>query len=310
MDYLTAVNEAIEESKMDLDLLTNANFNAPPRTSMYRKMKRWVAQAYDEVVQKRDEWQFKAERTVVTVRPRMRLGAMTGTVSASAVYYAEESGVGFLVTNVILNPNDPRADVIIEYEYLDDTDTRLRVGEYMGPAGDPTLGRIEGVEGYDFSEHVPSLDEVDISNVYIQEVFAADEYELESSPQQLVVVDHDTYAGYSMREWDSAGKPMYITYDPDGTVQLYPRPSRPFRLVLPYSRKTKRLNPNDPTDSLWPIPENLQMVVVWKAVMKYANYDQKSKLFLDAKKNYEFWERRLEHKHLPPVSMHRNVFWG
>ena len=76
--YLALVNDVIDESKITLDPLTSLNFASPPRTLMYNRIKKWVKESYEEIIDERPEWYFTQKRTIVTVGPRLHLAGITG----------------------------------------------------------------------------------------------------------------------------------------------------------------------------------------------------------------------------------------
>ena len=307
-------NEVIEETRTDLDLLTSLTFVNPPRTSMYRRIKRWVAQAYEEICMAREEWQFKAERTVVTVRPRIRVSNVSPAIIAGDHLIGTDSGVSFVVVNVVLNADDPDGDVYLDFLYDDEDDNRLVLGEVINriapsaPVSD--IAMLEGVQGYDFSQYIPTVEEVDITTLYVQDVPNSINDDLPGAPQYIYPADETSIAAYTMREWEGAGKPQYVHLDPQGYVQFFPRINKPYSIILPYSRTVKTMDPTLYTDTFWPIPVNLQKAIVWRAVMKYAKFDNKSKLYLDARDEWRYWNNLLEKKNLPQVKMPANRFWA
>lgn len=311
MDYLTLVNEVIEESESDLDLLTSANFAAPPRTTQYRRIKRWVNQAYQEIIAKREEWHYRAERTFVNLYPRIRVNSVIVPILVGDTYVAVDSGVGFTVVNVVTNADDPDGDVMLDILYDFEDETQMIIGEHISrvtPTGLANLARLEGSGGYDLAQYIPTVDEVDARNIYIQEspdVVAAME---PAQPQLLVAREYNQWPEFALREWQAADKPQYITVNAEGLLEFFPRLDREYSFIFPYSRKVGELVLWD--DTAQPIPDNLHMVIVWAAVMKAANRDGKQKLFLNAQRSYRFWNNLLENKTLPTPQMPQNQFWA
>ena len=99
--YLQLVNDAISEAKVSLDPLTSGNFASPPNHEMYSKFKTWVNRAYQYIVTDNDQWQFRKERAVVTIYPRLQLRLSGATpLSPGDVIECDTSGVTFEILDI------------------------------------------------------------------------------------------------------------------------------------------------------------------------------------------------------------------
>lgn len=304
------MNRAIFESGVDLDQLDSTDFANPPRTVMYTRFKNWVNDAYKEILLKRNESFIRNERTVSTIFPRVRVNNVTGTLAINDELQGADSGVRFRVlriTSDVLNP-DIRFD--LDIEYLDNPIPNFLMGEKLvrnlPTVADP-IAFVESLPGWDLTLEAPWIKEIDRSSMLIQDVLnnAVDGNPGTAEPLFQVVWDY--WLTYIMYSTDTASTPRYVAEGPDGLLYFWPRPDTAMNLLYDYSRTVGTMSVY--TDTPWPIPEEYHLAVVWFAIMKYADFDNKAQIYARAKKNFNFYNNKLEEEKLPEVNMGPNLFW-
>lgn len=312
MNFLELVNAAIQESGTDLDDLTSANFASPPRTIMYERMKRWVNRSYKEILQKREEWYTLQERTVQTVYPRIRINALTVVIALNDEYQGLDSGVRFLVKRITTDVADPDGDTVLDITYVDEGDTHLLPGESISRIAPSIVAdamRMEGYAGYDFALDVPTIQEVDLDSIYVQAVpNSVLDDRFPGSPQPVYQVIWDKWGLPSFPDVNAHGTPQLVTRGPDGLIEFWPRLDKAYSFIYSYTRVVPDLSLY--SDLPREIPTELQMAIVWRAVMKYARFDTKDKLYMNARDEYRFYNNKLEETKLPEPVMGRNLFWA
>lgn len=311
MNYLELVNRAIFESGADLDELTSVNFASPPRTIMYSRFKNWINDAYREILQKRLEWYTLQERTVLTLYPRVGVRSVSPAILAGDELQGRDSGVRFIVSAVYSDAADPDLDVVLEGTYVLPLDGHLIEGEGLdriAPAPATNIAVVERAIGYDLSTYIPSLKEADIDTFLVTELpNSTFDDALPGTPQPVFNVVWDAWYARAFPEFSQLGKPMYITEAPDGLLEFWPRLDQPYNFIFNYSKTIPTLSAYN--DQPRYIPTDYQMAIVWKAVMKYARFDNKDKLFLNARDEFRFYNNKLEEDKLPQVRMGPNLFW-
>lgn len=311
MNYLALVNRAIFESGIDLDQLDSTNFSLPPRTIMYTRFKTWVNDSYQQILQKREEWYLRNERTVSTLRPRVRISNDVGPILVGDELQGKDSGVRFIVRGIASDVLDPDADKFLDIEYSDPTDIHLIVGENLDRLTVVPLVNIAFIEataGYDFQLFVPTLSEVDLSTMLVQDVVNNIVDGTPNTPWPLYELKYEDWYGHAYPDFTYMGKPLYVTRGPDGLVEFWPRLDTAYQVLYSYSRTVPTLSLY--SDQPWPIPEDLQMAIVWLSIMKYADFDSKPQVFSRARKEWTFYNNKLEEKKLQEVYIGGNLFWA
>lgn len=311
MNYLELVNRAIFESGADLDQLDSSNFAVPPRTIMYTRFKNWVNDSYRQILQKREEWYLRNERTISLLRPRVRITNDIGPILVGDELQGRDSGVRFIVRAIEFDVLDPDGDKFLDIEYSDPTDIHLIIGENLNRLTVvPTvnIAFVEATAGYNFQFIIPTLSEVDLSTMLVQDVTNDLIDGTPNTPWELYEIKYNDWYGHAYPDFTYMGKPLYVTMGPDGKVEFWPRLDKSYQVLYSYSRTVPSLTLY--SDQPWPIPEELQLGVVWKAVMMYADYDNKPQVFARAKKQFNFYNNKMEENKLEEVKFGGNIFWS
>lgn len=310
--YLDLVNESIAESKVTLDPLTSTNFSTPPRTVLYNLFKTWVNRAYKNVLVDRNEWFFRQERAVVTVFPRLQLrktAVTVLTIDAGDIFVGDSSGVSFTIEAVHPDVEDVETDttpeftVSVRFSGTGDASNNLILNETVSrvsPSPEAAVATIKGRGRYNFKSLVPYVDDIDKSSFYIQRAvsytpnIAADELKdapfLEFYPWERWKAHYESFNTHT-------GTPRVVTRTGDGLYDFYPRPDGPFDVAFDYSQATKLMS--SPSDIPDLIPEKFEDLIIWKAVAEYADYDERPRVFVRAKKNIDRFTYLLGRDALP-----------
>lgn len=316
--YLDIVNEALLEAKVSLDPLEAADWANPPRTIMYNNFKRWVARAYKELMLRRPEWQFRNERSIVTVWPRLLLSGLTETVAVGDILECVSSGTRFTVLDTHdIEEVESSTEVMltVSVEYSPDSDgNNVILNERIdrvAPTSDLDIGYIKGRGRYDFTELDPTIDQIDSTTVTIQPAVAYTPNPTGGNLQDAYPVNFipwDKYDNYFSQFRDNLGRPGYIGQATDGLWDFYPRPDGPYDVSFQYTQKITELT--NPTDLPGQIPDKYEDYMMWAAIADYADYDERPKVFARAKKHIDqhlFW---LERDKLPEIKLDLYRFDG
>lgn len=312
MDYLALTNRAIEESGLDLDLLTSVNFANPPRTIMYTRLKRWVNESYKQILLKRHEWYVLNERTVLTVRPRLRgTVSVPGAVVVGDELIGRDSGTRVIVRRVTTDTLDPSGDVYLDVDYVDQQYTRLVAGEAynrLAPAASTNVFFLREAAGYDLSVDIPNLDVPNLGSMSYTNIPDNVVDNTPGVPMPLVELGWDDWFGHIITDFGQSGFPQFVSKGPDGMLHFWPRLDKTYSLIFDYSRKIPDLV--NSTDQPYPIPVKYQDAIYWRAVMKYARFERKGELYLNAREEYRFYNNLMENTLLPETKLISNRFWA
>lgn len=312
MNYLDLVNRAIFESGVDLDELTSVNFASPPRTIMYARFKNWVNDAYREILQKRREWYTLQERTILTLSPRVGVRSVVGAIVAGDELQGRDSGVRFIVSAVYSDAADPDQDVVLEGTYILPLSGHFQEGESLTRISpNPLVGVavVERAMGYNLTDYIPSLKEADLDSFMVTDLPNNTFGDAQpGTPQPIYNVIYDNWYAKAFPEFAYLGKPMYVTENAEGLVEFWPRPDQQYNYMFAYSKVVPSLALYNDLPRY--VPDDYQMAIVWKAVMKYARFDNKDKLFLNARDEFRFYNNKLEEEKLPQPRMGPNLFWS
>ncbi len=310
MNYLDLVNRAIFESGIDLDQLESTNFANPPRTVMYTRFKNWVNDAYREILLKRESTFLRTERTFTQIFPRVTLFNLQRPLVIGEELRSADSGVRFVVVNTYTDPLNPDVRVDVDFTYVNVPPTNFIVGELI--YSDLTLpaslvGAVEYLPGWDLKQAASFIGDVDRTSMLVQTPPDGLQDSKPAMPSYLFPMIWDAWLNFITYSTDQASQPTWVSEGPDGRVYFWPRPDKPYNLAFTYSRGlTDMVNY---TDTPWPIPENLQLGIVWNALRKYADFDRKPDVFLRAKKEGTLYNNKLEELYNPEVIFGPNRFW-
>lgn len=304
--YLDIVNSVVDETKVTLDHLTSANFDNPPRTTMYNRFKAWVNMAYKELLLDHPEWMFRTERGVQTIWPRIMVTGLNYIPSVGDILIGQISGVEVTVVGLHTFEASERSGAL-EYTLSvipteENTLGNLLLNEALDreePTVDTAVGYFKGVGAYNFTDvdsNVDDIQEISVRTSKIPEDAADDGGTYGSNSYPVQYIDWDYWDYYQRYPWNG-DRPQYMTRGPEGNYYLWPQPSSEQLLTFTYSRTIPKLEAWD--DSPDGLPEKFVDYLVWRTVQEYADFDQQSKLFMRASKHvdrYLLWLARDEIK--------------
>lgn len=309
--YLELVNMAIEESGVDLDLLstdssTPIDWNDTTGYRMHKRFKEWVKQAWQDIQLEREEWEFRSGHLTTTILPRLyveegeRAG---GEPPVGSVFVGRESGYQFTVLSVQTLSGDwtlGTATAIIQFEDPSGAIDGIfgEVFNEIDPAPANAVFRYTYWARYNFRDQVSSLAEVDPTSFSITGN-AANGLPLKFVPWGIWQQHYE--ATNLVR-----AQPALITITHDGLVDFYPRPERPYTITFTYNRAPQIFS--DPDD----LPLNLDPFyhdqIAWRAVIYYAMYDKNADVLGYAKVRHGFYKNRLERTTMPIVTFGESLY--
>lgn len=324
--YLELVNRAIDECKITLDPLTSANFDNPPHSAMYNRMKRWVVDAYEDLMTTRNEWFSRIERANVTLYPRIHLTNCITAPMVGYVYRSRTSLVEFTVRGVWAH-EDTDGDSVSEYtvdvEYADNAcfnDLFLTEDlDVISPAPTTKAASVKGQGYYDFSAMVPQLEHVSETSLRLypavpDDVAPFDEFDSglgaiskNGSPVIYIAWD-DFWSKYNNVPYAyGSSAPYYMTRTSLGSYVFLPALDRKVTCTFEYTRVIKDMVLWDDTPEA--LPEKYHLYLVWRAARSFADFDGNGKLFSRTKKEEDKFMLWMERDESPDVTIGSNRFY-
>lgn len=316
--YLELVNTALRESGADLDSLSSFS----GMNSLQTKMKNWVSQAWKEICMERDEWTYMTGQAVVDIYPRIYVedwNRAGGVPAAGATFEGEETDWGFTLVAVdsvegtITDANGLSAFLSIS-DFETDTFPMLNEQfEELTPTADTGAFTYKGGGRYRFQNYTDTVMistvsrtftaiEPQIHTFYIQDV-ENEEFQVQPiayMPFNLFTTSYPEYPNSNL------GKPMVITNTPDGNYDFWPRPDNHYVVKYNYTKAVNELSLT--TDVPLNLPTEYHDIIVWKALMFYAHFDNNPTLMKHALQRYAFYRNRMERRLMPQVTFGRSHF--
>lgn len=101
------------------------------------------------------------------------------------------------------------------------------------------------------------------------------------------------------------GDPQYVVLTPEQQIQVYPIPDKALPLTLDYQLRPIKLTAN--TDKSL-IPERYHDIIVHKALMAYADYEEDMHRYQRANMEYGNWLAMVASEQLPRMEFKRGLF--
>lgn len=318
MNYLSIVNDLIAESKQVLDPLTSVNFASPPRTVMYDRMKSWVKQSYIDVLEERREWFFTNERGVVTIQPRLHLAKIDSSYIplVGDVLVGDQSGVRFELTEVFTdNEGQDRNDeytVSVRYDNVVDPSQLIQWETFTALSGlntYPEIGRVENRGTYRLQQYIPTIDWVDMSSITLKKsVLDPDFYNTPSNEMvPLTQLDWPQYLRHYDNFYAPPAHPRFVTKAPNGDLQFFPYPDALYDVAFDYEQTAPELEDWDDVPSL--LPSKHHKLLVWKAMIELADFNNDRALYARANKKYLERLGWLMRDYIPEMTLETSLFY-
>lgn len=313
--YLNLVNTALDEAKITLDPLTPTTFDNPPRTEMYNRVKRWVNEAYIELLTTRNEWFSRKERAVVTVGPRVHLTNLLVPPAVGYVYRGRVSEIEFVVRaihnqdEVVEESTNSYATLTVEAVHEEDSLLSLAPNEpldVISPA--PTLNAavFKGTGYYDLAALADNAESIDHRTLVLMptnEEYLEEQTWFETG---VTYVDWREISKIRSAIGSVQGGPQYVTRNPQGTYSFYPPLDRKRLVGFTYTRGFKRMEAHD--DTPVGIPEKYQQWIVWRAIMAYGDFQQNGAIWSRGDRNAERIMNVMERDNSEEIKMGVSVW--
>lgn len=298
MLYIDLVNFAIEESGMELDLLTEDTWDSyvAGRRS-YPRLKRYVNQSWKNIQLLRNQWEFGTAKVTQMVFPRFVIGDITGSFPAPGdLYIGEDSGFVIEVTQVL---QDTLTDTYT-VEFISTGEYRTpRFGELFRNQDSVGSFSFVGRGSYNFGLTVNNLSEIQWGTFTITSE--------NSVPTPALYIP---YANWMYEVYDYAGgsqtAPGYLSQDYKGEVVFLHQTYRPFLVSFLYAVTPQVLVEWD--DEPRAFPEAYHEWIAWEAVKRIATYDKNPQLYAHAERNAQFYRNRAETNLMPHMSWRGSRF--
>lgn len=318
MNYLALTNDVIAESKQALDPLTSANFANPPRTVLYARIKNWLNQSYLDLLEERREWFFSTERGVVTIQPRLHLAKIdpSYTPTVGDVLTGDVSAVEFTITEVFFDNEGQdvtnEATVSVEYDepsYGNEVVQWETVTAVRGVTEFESIARIEGRGLYKMEQYIPTIDHVDINTITIRRSVLDPDFTDQNSTTVLPLryVDWPQYVRSYENFNAGVGSPNLVSRASNGDLQFFPYPDALYDVTFDYEQKGEALVSYDDVPSL--LPEKHHKLLVWKALIELADFNNDRALYARANKKYQERLGWLMRDYLPELKFETSRFY-
>lgn len=309
-NYLTLVNNAIEEAGVDLDALTSSNFASPPNQKMYERFKKWVNDAWKEIQIERDNWEFSTGRATVYLYPAIYVeeGDRATAPPAASTYTTEDTDVTITVASTELHSGawadgDAKATI---YFLTDASPYKLNeMVDEITPTPAVDKFRIKGFGTYNFLSdgQVTDLEEIHKQTLFLQTTGGSSDQTNDAGTGRTPIhfVPYSNWLTTAANS-DARGAPVLFTETPDGRLEFYPRPDKIYNVTFTYSKSigTMTAYSDTPTD----LPSKYHDILYWSAVMKYGLYDRQQAVYANGKKHYDLYKGLINRNLLPEIG------WG
>lgn len=325
--YRQLVNKAILESGTTLvDIGTGSSFTSPD-DKLHSRFKTWVADSWKEIQMMHSELDFTIKQASIKIQPRIYVEqdstdattpvssrALSGATSLTAFVIGEKidastadvhllsgawaSGTAKAYIGLAIVPN---ATGVTMSSFGTNYALNERLSQITG-ATVQNFARYKGPGRYDLATEVTDLLEPRLDTFRIAEMDGdayTDFNQGTYDPTVLVYVPWERWRWATSVE-KSAGSPRYFTCAPNGHYEFFPKPDGPYILNFHYEAEPQVLSTE--TEVLSPaMKEQYEDMIVWRAVMHYADFDRKNDVYLRAKKRYEYYLNQLHRKEMPMV---------
>lgn len=332
--YRQFVNKAILESGTTLsDIGTGSSFTSPS-DRLHEKFKGWVADAWKEIQMEHGEFEFTQKQASILINPRVYVEQIAGTTTPAAadILVGDDTLTSTRIAN---NLTLSAADIHLLSGAWGSTTAKAYIGFDWGAAqstvgqyyklnekidhndssNDPLVAnamRVKGIGRYSLTTEISDLLEPRLDTFWLQSPGGSGVTANNDAVNSAIRLAH-----YPWDRWNyntgvinkSIGTPSCFTQAPNGHIEFDRIPDTQYILNLHYEAEPQVLSTETEVLSA-PLEEFYEDIIVWKAVMHYADYDRKPEVFMRARKRYEWYLGRLFNKKLPNVGFSPNIFVG
>jgi hypothetical protein len=314
LNYLQLTNRAIQYAGADLDEITQTDF-PDPETSLQRNFKEYVAEAWRDLQMELNNWEFKTKTAQLILRPRLLVvdGDRSVAPPAGSTYEGDDTGATFEVVDTVLLDGVWATGSAVAYIEYTDYEGQFKWHElYDETAPTPAntdVFRLKGWGKYDLSEEVTDLFEPNTSAFFVQSTGGSADQDNTANADNGYLVFlpwADWLVGGYEGDQVSRGRPQFFTKNPEGLYDFWPRLDQEYVFTFPYTAEPQELTLfNDEPEGL---PSIYHDLIVWKAVMNWADYQQRPSDFDRAQRRYDSLYRRLAVNKKPKPSFAPNPY--
>lgn len=309
--YLELVNDLIIDSGAELQELTSATFSTTA-IPLHKRMKRWIKQAWIEI-QNEAEWTWLRKDANLAIYPRWRVSSLNAaTAVAGYTFVGDDTGGSITYVSVATESGTLAANNFTGYLNYTDPTNSLKLGEALDMYNGSTLVtgnavQVTGFGSYKLANEVSDLKTPLFHTMYYVKPSTQTHSSgvADSSPDLVRLMycpnPEAYYSSFEVAEETVAGDtPQFIVDMGNGYVDLLPRPSEPLLLRFKYIAESQELSAYN--DTLTNMPPEYQDVVIWRAMMKYAKWNQKPPMYYFAKDNHDPLYIPMFHEYTPQVA--------
>lgn len=326
--YRQLVNKAILESGVTLDDIGTGSAFTSPDDKMHSRFKTWVADSWKEIQMMYGELDFTIKQASIKIQPRIYLeqnSTSNDTPASGNVLIGATSGTKFAVGRKIDNSTadihllsgawaSGTAKAYIGYttEGFSSSSSygvpfllNEQIGLYQSDGTtliEAAFARYKGTGRYDLATEVTDLLEPRLDQFFVHEMAGDADTDFNSTEyvrEKLKYVPVERWHNLNIEQ--SGNIPCKFTCATNGHFEFYPKPNGPYILNFAYEAEPQVLSTE--TEALSPaMKEQYEDMIVWRAVMHYADFDRKDAVYLRAKKRYDYYLNQLFRKEMPVVA--------
>lgn len=106
------------------------------------------------------------------------------------------------------------------------------------------------------------------------------------------------YRAYNINNDSTEGKPVWYTINPEGNLQVYPRPDKAYQIQFFAPKAIQELETD--TDEPY-LDEEYRLAIVFRSMMEYGLYHDDRTVFERARNKYRSYKKALEYRYMPDV---------
>jgi hypothetical protein len=261
-----------------------------------------------------NDWQYMSKQAQIEIYPQLLIteGDRATAPGAGADFEGDDTGATFnlLATPTLLSGTwaAGTAVAIMKYSALDGV---FKWGEYYdetSPGSQADCVRLKWWGRYNLASEVSDLLEANTSTFFLQSTGGAT-LQTNSADADNKALTYIPWADWlRVYEGDptSRGRPLFFTTTPEGWYDFWPRPDEGYLLTFTYTAEPQELSAA--ADTPTGLDSQYQDAIVWRAVMYWADYQERPAQFARAERRYESIMNRLNRNQKPTWSFAPNAF--
>ncbi len=314
MDALALLNGAIRESGIDLDSLSISEWASPPE-KMHERFKEWVDQAWRDIQTERQGWEFMQRNGMTLISPRILVssGNRATAPPVDATYLSEETESEFtvLLTTTLSGAwASGTAEAYIDLKEISGEFVFNEDVDEVTPTPASSIFRIKGWGRYDLASTFSDLHSANTADFYVQST-GGSSIQTNSGQRDMEKLIFMPWASWNdnfeSSVGGSRGRPVYFTKTGEGTYDFWPRPDQQYLLKASYTAEPVGFTDDAEEPDL---PSQYHPVILWLAVVYYADYERQPDLWSRAERRYKYYKRMMDKDLKPRFTMPRNRYNG